>query len=91
MLVPPSLWGCRSHWFQLPPFLRALVWKHYRPGQEVTKRPSASYVQVANAIQIWIEATTAYIADKPITPEALAQCTQLMEVELHRCAPSLFA
>lgn len=52
--VPPKMWGCSPHWFKLPPFLRALVWKSYSPGQEITKTPSTEYITVAKAVQAWI-------------------------------------
>ncbi len=28
----------------VPGFLKAKVWEHYRPGQEIDKRPSESYM-----------------------------------------------
>lgn len=53
--VPPSSWGCKRHWFKLPMRLRKLIWKHYRPGQEITKTPSPEYIAVAKQIQEWIK------------------------------------
>lgn len=52
--VPPAMWGCKQHWFQLPPMLRARIWATYRPGQEVTMTPSAEYVEVAKRVHEWI-------------------------------------
>jgi hypothetical protein len=52
--VPPAMWGCKTHWFRLPAALRARIWKTYRPGQEITKDPSAEYLQVAREVQDWI-------------------------------------
>lgn len=52
--VPPAMWGCRQHWFTLPKTLRDRVWREYRPGQEVDKRPSETYLQVAKDVQAWI-------------------------------------
>lgn len=52
--VPPAMWGCKTHWFRLPARLRAKVWRAYRPGQEVTKDPSAEYLAVAHEVQAWI-------------------------------------
>lgn len=54
--VPPAAWGCRKHWYMLPPPLRAKVWRAYRPGQEDTKTPSRAYVAVAREVQDWIAA-----------------------------------
>lgn len=53
-IVPPAMWGCKKHWFKLPASLRARVWRAYSPGQEITKTPSADYLQVAKEIQQWI-------------------------------------
>lgn len=52
--VPPAMWGCKKHWFKLPARLRARIWRTYRPGQEVTKDPSADYLAVAKEVQDWI-------------------------------------
>ena len=52
--VPPKLWGCKTHWFRLPASLRNRIWATYRPGQEITKTPSAEYLAVARQVQDWI-------------------------------------
>jgi hypothetical protein len=48
------MWGCKTHWFQLPKYLRDAIWDNYRPGQEITKTPSAEYVDVALQVRRWI-------------------------------------
>jgi hypothetical protein len=52
--VPAAQWGCRAHWYRLPPTLRQKIWATFRPGQEETKTPSREYVAVANEVQTWI-------------------------------------
>lgn len=52
--VPPKLWGCREHWYQLPAKLRAQIWATYRPGQEIDKQPSPAYIEAAQNVQRWI-------------------------------------
>lgn len=52
--VPPALWGCRKHWMTLPVELRDLIWKTYRPGQEVDRSPSREYLDAAAKVQEWI-------------------------------------
>lgn len=47
--VPPKMFMCRQHWFMVPKPLRDAVWAEYRPGQEVDKRPSGAYMDVAMA------------------------------------------
>lgn len=45
--VPPKMFMCRPHWFSLPLGVRKMIWRHYRPGQEIDKHPTAEYVRVA--------------------------------------------
>jgi len=52
--VPPAMWGCRGHWFRLPPSLRSKVWAAYVPGQETTGTPSPEYIAVAREVERWI-------------------------------------
>lgn len=52
--VPPALWGCKRHWFQLPKSLRNKIWATYEPGQEVDGTPSDSYLKVAREVQEWV-------------------------------------
>jgi hypothetical protein len=52
--VPPAMWGCKLHWFKLPAWLRAKVWRTYEPGQEISKTPSDAYLAVADEVQRWI-------------------------------------
>lgn len=42
--VRPSLLMCLAHWRLVPKPLQLAVWKHYRPGQEITKDPSEEYL-----------------------------------------------
>lgn len=53
--VPPHLWGCRSHWFALPIFIRSKISRLYRPGQEIDKRPSLAYLEAAQEALRWIK------------------------------------
>jgi len=52
--VPPAQWGCRTHWYALPKWLRDKVWRAYRVGQEETMTPSREYLAVADEVQEWI-------------------------------------
>ncbi len=53
-VVPPKLWGCKAHWYQLPQHLRDRIQAAYVPGQEITKTPSRDYLQAAQGVQAWI-------------------------------------
>lgn len=44
--VPPKLLMCGKHWAMVPKTHQLQIWRHYRPGQEVDKRPSAEYLRV---------------------------------------------
>jgi hypothetical protein len=57
--VPPAVWGCKRHWFRLPKILRDKIWRAYRTGQEITKRPSREYLAVADEVAKWIHANGA--------------------------------
>lgn len=52
--VPPSMWGCGTHWYRLPLKLRNRIWATYKPGQEITKTPSREYLEAARDVQTWI-------------------------------------
>ena len=47
--VSPKMFMCRRHWFMVPKPLRAEIWHAYRPGQEIDKKPSRSYLNLARA------------------------------------------
>lgn len=50
--VPPTMWGCRKHWFMVPKPLRDRIWATYKDGQCDTYDPSSEYCQVARAAVI---------------------------------------
>ncbi len=51
--VPPKMWGCKKHWFKLPQAIRNQIWATYKPGQEITKTASPTYLKVALEAQQW--------------------------------------
>lgn len=53
--VPPAMWGCRVHWFQLPKRIRDAIWAAYKPGQEERMDPSEAYLAAAKLADEWIE------------------------------------
>ena len=64
--VPPAMWGCKTHWYKLPLTLRTKIWRTFDPGQEISGRPSAAYVEAAREAQAWIA------ANHPPAPEQAA-------------------
>lgn len=42
--VPPSMLMCLRHWRMVPRALQSAVWRTYRNGQEIDKRPSPAYM-----------------------------------------------
>jgi hypothetical protein len=38
--VPPAMLFCGAHWRRLPQPAQAVIWREYRNGQEIDKRPS---------------------------------------------------
>lgn len=55
--VPASMLACKPHWYELPQELRTEIWRTYRKGQEVDKRPSAEYLEAARRCQEFWETT----------------------------------
>ncbi len=45
--VPPSMWGCKRHWFMVPKPIRDRVWRYYRAGQESDWHPRREYLEAA--------------------------------------------
>lgn len=45
--VPEKMFMCRKHWFALPKNMRDRIWHTYVPGQEISKTPSANYLEIA--------------------------------------------
>lgn len=43
--VPPALLMCKPHWRMVPKDLQLRVWRTYRQGQEVDKKPSEAYIR----------------------------------------------
>jgi len=67
--VPPQLLACKRHWFMLPEAIRKLIWRTYRPSQEVDKRPSREYLDAfKQAEDYWKKqlAETTTVSDFPL-------------------------
>lgn len=45
--VPPKMHMCLKHWRMVPKAVQELIWKHYRSGQEIDKRPTIEYIATA--------------------------------------------
>ncbi len=45
--VPPAKHMCARHWRMVPEVVQKLIWRHYRQGQEIDKRPSVEYLATA--------------------------------------------
>lgn len=48
-VIPPKLLMCLKHWRMVPRDLQRAVWATYRPGQEIDKRPTKEYLEIARA------------------------------------------
>lgn len=67
--VPPAMWGCKPHWFMLPPAIRTAIWAAYRPGQEVNGTPSKEYLLAAQDAEEWIRTREAERQGLPRTAD----------------------
>ena len=47
--VPEKMLMCLRHWRMVPRELKAGVWMHYRPKQEILKDPTPKYLEAARA------------------------------------------
>lgn len=52
--VPPKMFMCKPHWFKLPKPMRDGIWATYKPGQEVSKSPSSSYLHNSMTACVWL-------------------------------------
>jgi hypothetical protein len=55
--VPPRMFMCKPHWFQLPKRFRDAIWNAYVPGQEQRKDPTLEYLDAAQAAIRYMEET----------------------------------
>lgn len=53
--VKHEIWGCYTHWMQLPANLRAEIWRTYRAEIEQQGVPGPAYVKAAYKVQDWIK------------------------------------
>lgn len=51
--IPPRLYACRAHWFMLPAGIKMAILHTYKPGQEITKTPSAEYLKATKLAKAW--------------------------------------
>lgn len=52
--VPPAMFMCKGHWFQLPKDMRDAVWATYVPGQEDRMDPTEAYLNVTQRAIRWL-------------------------------------
>lgn len=65
--VPPRLVMCNRHWRMVPRQLQREVWRHYRKGQEIDKRPTLAYLIAQRAA---VNAVAVSEGHKPLPPIA---------------------
>jgi hypothetical protein len=71
------MFACREHWYKLRKALRDAIWREYRRGQEIDKRPSWRYLAVQ-------QRAVAELAFKPHDEEA-AYITATYLLNSERC------
>lgn len=52
--VSTKWWGCKSHWFMLPAYLRKRIYLTTAPGQACGERSPAEFAEADRAAQNWI-------------------------------------
>jgi len=78
--VPPSLLMCSHHWRMVPEDLQRRVWRTYRKGQEIDKRPSEAYLA---AMREAIEAVST-IEGRKAAPETPRELGSMMKNAANR-------
>lgn len=63
VVVPAKMFACKRHWYALSEEMRAAIWREYRNGQEIDKKPSLRYLAVQRL-------AVAQLAFKPNDEEA---------------------
>ena len=61
--VPPTMWGCRRHWFKVPKPIRDRIWATYRAGQCDDMNPSGDYCRAARDAVITVATKEGRIPD----------------------------
>lgn len=78
--VPPKMLFCAPHWKLTPKPVQNLVWATYRPGQEVSKDPSAIYL----VVQSYAVAAVALRESRFTVEEATAHIFDRVKLVEHR-------
>lgn len=85
--VPPTMWGCKRHWFMVPKPIRDRIWASYRVGQCDDMNPSMEYCHAAREAVIAVAELEGKESDTKLYDLfLLAKCTcQTMNED---CPPS---
>lgn len=75
--VEPRLLMCARHWRMVPAKLQADVWRTYRAGQEIDKKPTREYLAAARAA---VEAVAAKERPQPTPAPTAAPQTEPTEL-----------
>ena len=67
--VHPKMLMCAKHWRMVNITLQRLIWRTYRPGQEVDKKPSFDYLRVQAACRWHVAAREGLVSLAEIPDE----------------------
>jgi len=70
--VPARMFVCRAHWHALPKKFQNAIWKEYRAGQEIDKKPTYRYLAVQ-------QLAVMKLAFKPHDEDAARICAGYLE------------
>lgn len=70
--VPPKMLMCLKHWRMVPRAVQSAVWEHFRPGQEVDKRPSDEYLIVHRCAVLSVAIKEKVVDDKTAIAELMS-------------------
>lgn len=70
--VAPRFLMCRYHWGQVPRDLQTEVYRLYRPGQEIDKRPTIEYLDAMEMAINYVRRREGK-AERPLPSELIAR------------------
>lgn len=62
--IAPKFLMCPPHWRLVPKEIQREIWRRYRPGQEIDKRPSTEYIYCVREAQLAVQKIEASRGDR---------------------------
>lgn len=80
---------CLRHWRMVPKVLQNAIWEHYRPGQEVDKRPTEEYMIVQKCTVLYVAIKEKKVDEKVAMVELMSMLPEEYLSKLKVGAPGV--